>query len=123
MRILVLEHDKQLASGLRRGLEAQGGAVHVARTGTDGEWYANESTYDAVALRTGFSPKVQAIASVSPPGPTAGSQTPPGGVCTTTGDLSPERTLCRSSRSVVPTFGHTVRNLCSMPGMRTSLLR
>ena len=50
MRILVVEDDKQLAAGLRRGLEAEGYAVDVALTGTDGEWFAAENTYDALVV-------------------------------------------------------------------------
>lgn len=50
MRILVVEDDKQLAAGLRRGLEAEGYAVDVALTGTDGEWFAAENQYDALVV-------------------------------------------------------------------------
>ncbi len=50
MRILVVEDDKQLAAALRRGLESEGHAVDVALTGTDGEWYATENTYDAMVV-------------------------------------------------------------------------
>ncbi|HWI42198.1 MULTISPECIES: response regulator transcription factor [unclassified Nocardioides] len=50
MRILVVEDDKQLAAALRRGLESEGYAVDVALTGTDGEWYAAENTYDAMVV-------------------------------------------------------------------------
>ena len=50
MRILVVEDDKQLAAGLRRGLEAEGYAVDVALTGTDGEWFAAENAYDAMVV-------------------------------------------------------------------------
>jgi len=50
VRILVVEDDKQLAAGLRRGLEAEGYAVDVALTGTDGEWYAAENSYDALVV-------------------------------------------------------------------------
>ena len=50
MRILVVEDDKQLAAGLRRGLEGEGYAVDVALTGTDGEWYAAENPYDAMVV-------------------------------------------------------------------------
>ncbi|HEY0642347.1 MAG TPA: response regulator transcription factor, partial [Nocardioides sp.] len=50
MRILVVEDDKQLAAALRRGLESEGHAVDVALTGTDGEWYAIENTYDAMVV-------------------------------------------------------------------------
>ncbi len=50
MRILVVEDDKQLAAALRRGLEAEGYAVDVALTGTDGEWFATENDYDAMVV-------------------------------------------------------------------------
>ena len=50
MRILVVEDDKQLAASLRRGLEAEGYAVDVALTGTDGEWLASENAYDAMVV-------------------------------------------------------------------------
>jgi DNA-binding response OmpR family regulator len=50
VRILVVEDDKQLAAALRRGLESEGHAVDVALTGTDGEWYATENTYDAMVV-------------------------------------------------------------------------
>ncbi len=50
MRILVVEDDKQLASGLRRGLESEGYAVDVALTGTDGDWLASENAYDAMVV-------------------------------------------------------------------------
>ncbi len=50
MRILVVEDDKQLAAALRRGLEAEGYAVDVALTGTDGEWFAKENAYDAMVV-------------------------------------------------------------------------
>ncbi len=50
MRVLVVEDDKQLAAALRRGLEGEGYAVDVALTGTDGEWFATENTYDAMVV-------------------------------------------------------------------------
>ncbi|HWJ83276.1 MAG TPA: response regulator transcription factor [Nocardioides sp.] len=50
MRILVVEDDKQLAAGLRRGLEEEGYAVDVALDGTDGEWLAEENSYDAMVV-------------------------------------------------------------------------
>jgi two-component system, OmpR family, response regulator len=50
VRILVVEDDKQLAASLRRGLEAEGYAVDVALTGTDGEWFAAENSYDALVV-------------------------------------------------------------------------
>ncbi|GAW48978.1 two component transcriptional regulator [Nocardioides sp. PD653] len=46
----MVEDDKQLAAALRRGLESEGYAVDVALTGTDGEWYAAENTYDAMVV-------------------------------------------------------------------------
>lgn len=50
MRVLVVEDDKQLAAALRHGLEIEGYAVDVALTGTDGEWFATENTYDAMVV-------------------------------------------------------------------------
>ena len=50
MRILVVEDDKHVARAVKRGLEAEGYAVDVALTGTDGEWYATENQYDALVL-------------------------------------------------------------------------
>lgn len=45
-----MEDDKQLASGLRRGLEAEGHAVDVALDGIEGEWFATENAYDAMVV-------------------------------------------------------------------------
>ncbi|MGH3655800.1 MAG: response regulator transcription factor [Micromonosporaceae bacterium] len=50
MRVLVVEDEKRLAAGLRAGLEAEGFAVDVAHTGTDGLWLARENPYDAMVL-------------------------------------------------------------------------
>jgi DNA-binding response OmpR family regulator len=50
MRVLVVEDEKRLAMGLRKGLEAEGFAVDVALTGTDGLWLAREQPYDAIVL-------------------------------------------------------------------------
>ena len=50
MRVLVVEDEKRLAAGLRKGLEAEGFAVDVALTGTDGLWMAREHAYDAIVL-------------------------------------------------------------------------
>ncbi len=50
MRVLVVEDEKRLAAGLRRGLEAEGFAVDVALNGTDGLWMAKENPYDAIIL-------------------------------------------------------------------------
>jgi DNA-binding response OmpR family regulator len=50
MRLLVVEDDKHLAAALKRGLEREGYAVDVALDGTDGEWLAQETEYDAMVL-------------------------------------------------------------------------
>lgn len=46
----MVEDDKQLAAGLRRGLQEEGYAVDVALDGTDGEWLATENSYDAMVV-------------------------------------------------------------------------
>jgi DNA-binding response OmpR family regulator len=50
VRVLVVDDERGLAAGLRKGLEAEGFAVDVAHTGTDGLWMAREHPYDAVVL-------------------------------------------------------------------------
>ena len=50
MRILVVEDEERLSDALKRGLEAEGFAVDVAATGTDGLWLATETDYDAIVL-------------------------------------------------------------------------
>ncbi|GAA3651329.1 response regulator transcription factor [Microbacterium marinilacus] len=50
MRILVVDDERRLAEGVRRGLEAEGFAVDVAHDGVDGLWRARERAYDAIAL-------------------------------------------------------------------------
>lgn len=50
MRALVIEDELRLAAGLRNGLEAEGFAVDVALTGTDGLWLAREDCYDVLLL-------------------------------------------------------------------------
>jgi DNA-binding response OmpR family regulator len=50
MRVLVVEDEKRLAAGLKKGLEAEGFATDVALNGTDGLWMATENTYDAIVL-------------------------------------------------------------------------
>jgi len=50
MRVLVVEDEKALATGLKRGLEAESFAVDVALNGTDGLWLARENAYDAIVL-------------------------------------------------------------------------
>ena len=50
MRLLVVEDERRLAAGLRKGLEAEGFAVDVAHNGTDGIWLARENPFDAIIL-------------------------------------------------------------------------
>jgi DNA-binding response OmpR family regulator len=50
VRVLVVEDEKKVAAAVRRGLEAEGFAVDVALTGTDGLWMATENAYDAIVL-------------------------------------------------------------------------
>ena len=50
MRVLVVDDEQRLAAALRRGLEAEGIAVDVAHTGTDGLWLARENDYDVLVL-------------------------------------------------------------------------
>jgi two-component system OmpR family response regulator len=50
MRLLVVEDEQRLAAGLRNGLEAEGFAVDVVHTGTDGVWMARENQFDAIIL-------------------------------------------------------------------------
>jgi DNA-binding response OmpR family regulator len=50
VRILIVEDDKQIASAVKRGLGAEGFAVDVALSGTDGLWMASENPYDAIVL-------------------------------------------------------------------------
>ena len=50
MRILVVEDERSLAEGLKRGLERDGFAVDVASDGTQGLWMAREGRYAAIVL-------------------------------------------------------------------------
>ncbi len=50
MRVLVVEDEVRQAAALKRGLEAEGFAVDVASSGTDGLWLATEQPYDAIVL-------------------------------------------------------------------------
>jgi DNA-binding response OmpR family regulator len=50
VRVLVVEDERGLAAGLRLGLTAEGFAVDVAHSGTDGLWRARERAYDVVVL-------------------------------------------------------------------------
>src|SRR6476620_10535057 len=54
MRVLVVEHERGMASVLRRGLAEEGFAVDVASDAVDGLWYATEYDYDAVVLDVGL---------------------------------------------------------------------
>lgn len=46
----MVEDEKRLAAGLKKGLEAEGFATDVALDGTDGLWMARENPYDAIVL-------------------------------------------------------------------------
>lgn len=50
MRVLVVEDERSLAEGLKRGLEADGFATDLAFDGNDGLWMARERSYDAIVL-------------------------------------------------------------------------
>ncbi|MDA8397353.1 MAG: response regulator transcription factor [Actinomycetota bacterium] len=50
MRLLVVEDELRLADALRRGLQAEGFAVDVANTGTDGFRLAKQNPYDVIIL-------------------------------------------------------------------------
>jgi len=50
MRVLVVEDERSLAEGLRKGLEAEGFATDVAHDGIDGLHLAREHAYDAIVL-------------------------------------------------------------------------
>jgi two-component system, OmpR family, response regulator len=50
MRVLVAEDNVKMAGLLKRGLEEEGYAVDVARTGSDALWSATENPYDVVLL-------------------------------------------------------------------------
>jgi two-component system, OmpR family, response regulator len=50
VRVLLVDDEVRLAAALRRGLEAEGIAVDVAHTGTDGLWFARENEYDVLVL-------------------------------------------------------------------------
>jgi DNA-binding response OmpR family regulator len=50
VRVLIVEDETKVAAAVRRGLEAEGFAVDVALTGTDGLWMATENSYDVIVL-------------------------------------------------------------------------
>ena len=50
MRVLVVDDEVRLARSIRAGLVAEGCAVGLAHTGTDGLWLAQENSYDTIVL-------------------------------------------------------------------------
>jgi two-component system OmpR family response regulator len=50
MRVLVVEDELKMAGLLKRGLEEEGYAVDLARTGSDALWAGTETPYDAILL-------------------------------------------------------------------------
>ncbi|MCW2689720.1 MAG: response regulator, two-component system [Mycobacterium sp.] len=50
MRLLVVEDERRLAEGLRKGLVVEGFAVDVVHNGVDGLWMARENPFDAIVL-------------------------------------------------------------------------
>jgi DNA-binding response OmpR family regulator len=50
MRVLLVEDEKPLARLVQQGLSADGFAVDVVASGTDGLWAATETAYDVVVL-------------------------------------------------------------------------
>jgi two-component system OmpR family response regulator len=50
VRVLVVEDSVKMAAALKRGLEEEGYAVDVARTGVDGLWMAVENPNDVIVL-------------------------------------------------------------------------
>src|SRR5437870_984727 len=57
MRVLVVEDERHLAGGIKRGLEAEGFAVDIALDGPDGLERANEGDYDAIVLEIMLTPR------------------------------------------------------------------
>src|SRR5687768_17363417 len=54
MRLLIVEDDASLASGLRRMLEAEGHAVDVTSRGEDAVFAASQERFDLVILDIGL---------------------------------------------------------------------
>ena len=50
MKLLLVEDDGKIAAAVRRGLEAEGFTVEVARDGNEGLWLASEGAFDLVLL-------------------------------------------------------------------------
>jgi DNA-binding response OmpR family regulator len=49
-RVLVVEDEKRLAAAVKSGLESEGFDADIALDGVDGQWMAEEGTYDAIIL-------------------------------------------------------------------------
>lgn len=50
MKVLLIEDDHKIGDSVRRGLEAEGFTVDVARDGDDGWWMATEGLHDLIVL-------------------------------------------------------------------------
>ncbi len=50
MRVLVIEDEPKIAGFIKKGLETEGHAVDVARTGADGLAHALAVLYDVIVL-------------------------------------------------------------------------
>jgi len=50
LRVLIVEDEVKMAGLLKRGLEEEGYAVDLARTGSDAVWAGSETPYDAIVL-------------------------------------------------------------------------
>ncbi len=54
MRVLLVEDDQRLSTGLKRDLQRAGFAVDIADNGIDGEFMGDQEPYDAVILDLGL---------------------------------------------------------------------
>lgn len=50
MKVLLVEDDRKIATGVKRGLEAEGFSVEVSFDGEHGYWLATEGAYDLIIL-------------------------------------------------------------------------
>ena len=60
MRILIIEDEKRLSDNIKKGLTEEGFAVDVAYDGEDGQYMAQEETYDAIILDLSL-PKIDGV--------------------------------------------------------------
>lgn len=60
MRILIIEDEKRLSDNIKKGLSEEGFALDVAFDGEDGQYMAQEETYDAIILDLSL-PKIDGI--------------------------------------------------------------